>query len=246
MTELWSTTQIWETLRSTYRNKCWVRGFLPNKKQSSRKLDLVRNKADRSNKLSNKLYTLGCRSNLRCWRVDLLTAQLITCPPLRYLDDMGGFCLFFDWFFCSSEITRKVAWPPVQYLFAEKYFSVSFIHVFLVGGQLFLVFSICTLAVFMSASTQCMPALFRTNVCFCPKIYKQHDKNIYIFPWPENNFTPSWNHILEAFPYITIPFRFWELTDLHKEKEVKQDLPSTFYNVKPKIIYENEFGIRTN
>ena len=93
-----------------------------------------------------------------------------------------------DYFY--SAITRKVAWPRAQYLFAEKYFSVSFIHVFLVGGQLFLVFSICTLAVFMSASTLCMPALFRTNVCFCPKIYKQHDKNIYIFPGPEKQFYP--------------------------------------------------------
>lgn len=42
----------------------------------------------------------------------------------------------------------------------------------------------------MPASTQCMPALFRTNVCFCPKIYKQHDKNIYIFPWLEKQFYP--------------------------------------------------------
>ena len=33
---------------------------------------------------------------------------------------------------------------PSQYLFAEKYLSVSFIRVFLVGGQLFLAFSICT------------------------------------------------------------------------------------------------------
>ena len=90
----------------------------------------------------------------------------------------------------SCSAIRKMAWPPAQYLFAEKYFSVSFIHVFLVGGQLFLVFSICTLPVFMPASTQCMPALFRTNVCFCPKIYKQHDKNIYIFPWPEKQFYP--------------------------------------------------------
>lgn len=103
---------------------------------------------------------------------------------------LGWLELLFMFQIDSCSAIRKVAWPPAQYLFAEKYFSVSFIHVFLVGGQLFLVFSICTLPVFMPASTQCMPALFRTNVCFCPKIYKQHDKNIYIFPWPEKQFYP--------------------------------------------------------
>ena len=171
------------------------------------------------------MSSLRSRSILWCGRVDhSVDCSAYHQPSSSEISRWHGRRLFiFLLFFCPQQSPRKVVWPRVQYLFAEKYFSVSFIHVFLVGGQLFLVFSICTSVVFMPASTQCMPALFRTNVCFCPKIYKQHDKNIYIFPWPENNFTPSWNHILEAFPFITIPFGFWEPTALLKEKKIKLD-----------------------